>query len=360
MHPDEERRVAALLEDLGVLGPLVLNDPLAARVELLREQRVERPALPGAVAVHDDDLGGACGARASHGGVDLLRVELAAFLVERLAAVHLLPLDDSGDTLHVADHEDAHAGHDNPGLDSGRWRSTTAVSLNGEDLTRRRRVGCRRRRAAARSLTTRRAAAWSPRGRSSTRRPRREGEHTYGINTGFGRFVERTIPPELSEELQLRLLRSHACGVGDPYPDEIVRAAMVLRANTLAKGYSGARVETVELLLECLNRGVLPVVPSRGSVGASGDLAPLAHLALPLVGEGWAIVDGERLPGCRRSRTRRARARAARGEGGALAHQRHAVHERSRLARRSCALGGSPRRQTSRAPSPSRRSRARA
>jgi histidine ammonia-lyase len=123
------------------------------------------------------------------------------------------------------------------------------------------------------------------------------GEHTYGINTGFGRFVEKTIPPELSQELQLRLLRSHACGVGEPYPDEVVRAAMLLRANTLAKGYSGARVETVELLLECLNRGVLPFVPSRGSVGASGDLAPLAHLALPLVGEGWAIVDGERVSG---------------------------------------------------------------
>jgi histidine ammonia-lyase len=123
------------------------------------------------------------------------------------------------------------------------------------------------------------------------------GEHTYGINTGFGRFVERSIPAELSEELQLRLLRSHACGVGDPYPDEVVRAAMLLRANALAKGYSGARVETVELLLECLNRGVLPLVPSRGSVGASGDLAPLAHLALPLVGEGWAAVDGEQLSG---------------------------------------------------------------
>jgi len=122
-------------------------------------------------------------------------------------------------------------------------------------------------------------------------------EHTYGVNTGFGRFVSRSIPEELTEELQLRLLRSHACGVGDPYPDEIVRAAMLLRANTLAKGNSGARVETVELVLECLNRGVIPVVPSRGSVGASGDLAPLAHLALPLVGEGEASLDGERMPG---------------------------------------------------------------
>jgi len=124
-----------------------------------------------------------------------------------------------------------------------------------------------------------------------------QGEHTYGVNTGFGRFVSRTIPDEQVEELQLRLLRSHACGVGEPYPAEVVRAAMLLRANALAKGYSGARIETVELLIECLNRGVLPQVPARGSVGASGDLAPLAHLALPLVGEGRAWVDGVSLPG---------------------------------------------------------------
>ena len=123
------------------------------------------------------------------------------------------------------------------------------------------------------------------------------GEHTYGVNTGFGRFVSAHIPDELAEELQLRLLRSHACGVGEPYPDDVVRGAMLLRANALAKGYSGARVETVELLVECLNRGVLPRVPARGSVGASGDLAPLAHLALPLVGEGQAFVEGELLDG---------------------------------------------------------------
>jgi histidine ammonia-lyase len=122
-------------------------------------------------------------------------------------------------------------------------------------------------------------------------------EHTYGVNTGFGRFVSKTIPDELTEELQLRLLRSHACGVGDPYPPEVVRAAMLLRANALAKGFSGARVETVELLLACLERGLVPHVPARGSVGASGDLAPLAHLALPLVGEGEAWVDGARLDG---------------------------------------------------------------
>jgi histidine ammonia-lyase len=120
---------------------------------------------------------------------------------------------------------------------------------------------------------------------------------TYGVNTGFGRLVTKTIPPELADELQIRLLRSHACGVGDPYPEEIVRAALLLRANALATGHSGTRVEVAELLLECLARRVLPRVPSRGSVGASGDLAPLAHLALPLIGEGEAWFDGELLPG---------------------------------------------------------------
>jgi histidine ammonia-lyase len=174
---------------------------------------------------------------------------------------------------------------------------TTAVSLTGDDLTL----------ADVWAVAVEGAPAeLSDEGRAKLHRARElveraaaesSGEHTYGINTGFGRFVSKTIPAELAEELQLRLLRSHACGVGDPYPREVVRAAMLLRANALAKGYSGARAETVELLLECLNRGVTPVVPSRGSVGASGDLAPLAHLALPLVGEGRATVDGEVLAG---------------------------------------------------------------
>ena len=125
----------------------------------------------------------------------------------------------------------------------------------------------------------------------------RKDEPTYGVTTGFGRFVSTRIPEELAAELQLRLLRSHACGVGEEYPRDIVKAAMLMRANTLAKGYSGTRVEVVELLLECLGRGIVPEVPSRGSVGASGDLAPLAHLALPLVGEGRAWLEGELVSG---------------------------------------------------------------
>ncbi|HLK42576.1 MAG TPA: histidine ammonia-lyase [Thermoleophilia bacterium] len=111
---------------------------------------------------------------------------------------------------------------------------------------------------------------------------------TYGVNTGFGRFVDVHIERDQVADLQLNLLRSHACGVGEPFPDEVVRAALLLRANTLAKGASGVRRVVVERLLELLHRDVVPVVPSRGSLGASGDLAPLAHLALVLVGEGFA------------------------------------------------------------------------
>ena len=114
----------------------------------------------------------------------------------------------------------------------------------------------------------------------------------YGVNTGFGALAERAIPRDSLGTLQLNLLRSHAAGVGEPLPVRAVRASMALRANVLAKGFSGVCSETLELLLALLNHRVHPVVPSRGSVGASGDLAPLAHLALVLVGEGHATVDG--------------------------------------------------------------------
>src|SRR6266850_221388 len=118
-------------------------------------------------------------------------------------------------------------------------------------------------------------------------------EPTYGINTGFGKFAEVRIPPDSLGTLQVNLLRSHAAGVGDPLPVPVVRATMALRANVLAKGFSGIRLETLERLIDVLNRGVHPHVPSRGSVGASGDLAPLAHLALVLIGEGEAVVNHE-------------------------------------------------------------------
>ena len=118
-------------------------------------------------------------------------------------------------------------------------------------------------------------------------------EPTYGINTGFGNFAEVKIPVDQIDTLQVNLLRSHAAGVGDPLPVPVVRATMALRANVLAKGFSGICLETLLLLIEMLNRGVHPRVPSRGSVGASGDLAPLAHLALVLIGEGEVTGAGE-------------------------------------------------------------------
>ena len=123
-------------------------------------------------------------------------------------------------------------------------------------------------------------------------------EAVYGINTGFGALAETPIPRGALGTLQLNLLRSHAAGVGEPLPVRAVRASMTLRANVLAKGFSGIRRGTLERLIDLLNRRVHPRVPSRGSVGASGDLAPLAHLALVLVGEGEAAVgDGAVVPG---------------------------------------------------------------
>ena len=115
---------------------------------------------------------------------------------------------------------------------------------------------------------------------------------TYGINTGFGNFADVKIPHDSLSQLQVNLLRSHAAGVGEPLPVPVVRAAMALRANVLAKGFSGIRLDTLDLLVDILNRRIHPLVPSRGSVGASGDLAPLAHIALVLIGEGEVVEAG--------------------------------------------------------------------
>src|SRR5881409_3484975 len=117
----------------------------------------------------------------------------------------------------------------------------------------------------------------------------------YGVNTGFGKLSDVRILHAELHQLQLNLIRSHACVIGNPLSEGEVRAMMVLRANVLALGMSGIRCEVVELLCEMLNRGVHPVVPEKGSVGASGDLAPLAHLALTLIGEAEAFLDGERM-----------------------------------------------------------------
>lgn len=119
------------------------------------------------------------------------------------------------------------------------------------------------------------------------------GETIYGITTGFGALATTHIGRDDSETLQYNLIRSHATGVGPPMPDEVVRAMLLLRARTLAQGHSGVRPVVVERLLDLLNRNILPVVPGQGSVGASGDLAPFAHLALPLIGEGQVRIDGK-------------------------------------------------------------------
>lgn len=118
----------------------------------------------------------------------------------------------------------------------------------------------------------------------------------YGINTGVGKLSEVKIEPEKVESLQVNIIRSHAVGVGKALDTPYVRASMLLRANTLAKGYSGVRPIVVEKILEFLNKNVVPYVPEKGSVGASGDLAPLSHIALSLIGEGYCIENGDKVP----------------------------------------------------------------
>jgi len=116
------------------------------------------------------------------------------------------------------------------------------------------------------------------------------GRVAYGINTGFGAFANRVIPAQKTRKLQLNLVRSHACGVGEPLAPALVRRMLLLKANNLAAGFSGVRPLVVDALLALLNADVLPVIPAQGSVGASGDLAPLAHMALALIGEGEATI----------------------------------------------------------------------
>ncbi|MBL1230051.1 histidine ammonia-lyase [Enterococcus sp. BWB1-3] len=119
----------------------------------------------------------------------------------------------------------------------------------------------------------------------------------YGVNTGFGSLCNVSISKEDTVQLQENLIRTHACGYGDPFPEDVVRAIMLIRVNSLVKGYSGIRLSTIEALLGMLNSGVHPFIPEKGSLGASGDLAPLAHMVLPLLGLGKAYYKGELLQG---------------------------------------------------------------
>jgi len=144
----------------------------------------------------------------------------------------------------------------------------------------------------------------SPKARARVEESRRvveqivaEGRTVYGVNTGFGRLSDVSIEPSQLRELQLNLVRSHACGLGAPLSEAEARAMLLMRANALAGGYSGARSSLIDTLIAMIEYGVVPVIPEKGSVGASGDLAPLAHLALTLIGEGEAFYKGERVSG---------------------------------------------------------------
>ena len=171
------------------------------------------------------------------------------------------------------------------------------VQLDGERLTIEQVV------AAARGYVP---VALAPAARRRMQRSRRWVEQAvrdrnvvYGVTTGFGWFQNISIPPEKLRQLQRNLILSHCTGVGEPLDEEVVRAMLVLRANALAKGFSGIRISTVHSLVEMVNRRVHPVVPAQGSVGASGDLAPLSHIAAVLIGEGEAYYRGRRVPGAR-------------------------------------------------------------
>ena len=122
------------------------------------------------------------------------------------------------------------------------------------------------------------------------------GDAVYGVNTGFGKLANQRIALADLKTLQLNLLRSHAVGVGEPMRERVVRLVLLLKAASLARGFSGIREVVIDLLLALYNQVLSPVIPCQGSVGASGDLAPLAHLCLPLIGEGEVFYQGQRLP----------------------------------------------------------------
>ena len=123
------------------------------------------------------------------------------------------------------------------------------------------------------------------------------GEAIYGVTTGIGEFARISISPEQSGELQRRIVYSHSAGTGDPQPEDVVKAGMILRANTMAKGYSGVRLKLIDCVLNMINKGVVPFINEKGSVGTSGDLSPLSQFAEVAIGEGRAYYKGELMSG---------------------------------------------------------------
>src|SRR5208283_990852 len=171
-----------------------------------------------------------------------------------------------------------------------------ALSLDGNSLTIAETCAAARALAAAVSLAPAARAAME-RSRAVVDRLAAGDDPIYAVNTGVGLLAGVRIPREQLDQLQRNVVRSHAAGVGDPLAREVVRAMMLIRANVLAKGFSGIRPLVAERICALLNRDVTPVVPSYGSVGALGDLAPLAHMAMVLIGEGEAEFEGAWMPG---------------------------------------------------------------
>jgi histidine ammonia-lyase len=168
-----------------------------------------------------------------------------------------------------------------------------AVVINGKDLTIKEVVKVAREYESV-SLAPEAEAAVD-KARAYVERKLSEGAVIYGLTTGFGKFQDIFIPPENARTLQHNLVISHSCGMGEPFPEDIVRAMLVLRINAVAKGNSGLKLSTVHTIVDMLNKGVTPIVPEKGSLGASGDLALLAHMVQPMIGEGEAFYQGIRM-----------------------------------------------------------------
>lgn len=170
-----------------------------------------------------------------------------------------------------------------------------AIKIDGKSLTLAQ-VEAVARRGEKVSLTEEAKAAVN-KARDYVEKKLEEGAVIYGLTTGFGKFSDKFIPENETAQLQRNLIISHSCGMGEPLPTEAVRAAMLLRCNALSRGHSGIRLSTIETLLAMLNEGVHPIIPEKGSLGASGDLAPLSHMVLVMLGEGEAEYRGVRMPG---------------------------------------------------------------